>query len=38
MHGAIRYFKEAGVWTPEMDKWQAEQLKAFEARVAKFKQ
>jgi TRAP transporter TAXI family solute receptor len=35
--GAIRYFKEAGVWTPEMDQWQADQLKAFEARVAAFK-
>jgi len=35
--GAIRYFKEVGVWTPEMDKWQAEQLKAFEERLAKFK-
>ncbi len=35
--GAIRYFKEAGVWTPQMDKWQAEQLKAFEQRVAEFK-
>ncbi|MBU2548207.1 MAG: TAXI family TRAP transporter solute-binding subunit [Proteobacteria bacterium] len=32
--GAIRYYKEKGVWTPEMDKWQAEQLKAFEARKA----
>ena len=32
--GAIRYFKEAGVWTPEMDQWQAKQLKAFEARKA----
>lgn len=36
--GAIRYFKQAGVWTPEMDRWQAEQLKAFEERVAKSKQ
>ena len=35
--GAIRYFKEAGVWTAEMDQWQADQLKAFEARVASFK-
>jgi len=35
--GAIRYFKEVGIWTPEMDKWQAEQLKAYEERVAKFK-
>ncbi len=35
--GAIRYFKEVGIWTAEMDKWQAEQLKAFEERVAKFK-
>ncbi len=35
--GAIRYFKEAGVWTPELDKWQAEQVKAFEERAAKFK-
>jgi len=26
-----------GIWTAEMDKWQAEQLKAFEARVAKYK-
>ncbi|MBW2410517.1 MAG: TAXI family TRAP transporter solute-binding subunit [Deltaproteobacteria bacterium] len=36
--GAIRYFKEVGVWTAEMDQWQAEQLKSFEERVAKFKQ
>lgn len=35
--GAIRYFKEAGVWSPEMDKWQARQLKAFEERLAKFR-
>ncbi|MFH1240808.1 MAG: TAXI family TRAP transporter solute-binding subunit [Pseudomonadota bacterium] len=35
--GAIRYFKEVGVWTPALDKWQAEQLKAFEERLAKFK-
>lgn len=35
--GAIRYFKEAGVWTPEMDKWQAMQLEAFNARRAAFK-
>jgi len=35
--GAIRYFKEAGVWTAEMDKWQAEQLKDFKARRAAFK-
>jgi hypothetical protein len=35
--GAIRYFKEAGVWTAELDKWQAQQLKAFEERKAKFK-
>lgn len=34
--GAIRYYKEAGYWTPEMDKWQAEQLKAFKARRAAF--
>lgn len=34
--GAIRYFKEAGVWTPEMDKWQAKQLEAFAARLAAF--
>lgn len=32
--GAIQYFKEAGVWSPEMDKWQAEQLEAFKKRVA----
>jgi len=32
--GAIRYFKEAGVWTAEMDQWQAKQLKDFEARRA----
>jgi len=35
--GAIRYFKEAGVWTSEMDKWQAEQMKTFAARQAAFK-
>jgi TRAP transporter TAXI family solute receptor len=35
--GAIRYFKEVGVWTPEMDRWQAKQLKAFEARAAAFR-
>jgi hypothetical protein len=32
--GAIKYFKEAGVWTPELDKWQAEQLKNFQERMA----
>ena len=36
--GAIRYFKEVGVWSPEKDKWQAQQLKSFEERAAKFKQ
>jgi len=35
--GAIRYFKEAGYWTPAMDDWQEKQLKAFEARAAAFK-
>jgi len=35
--GAIRYFKEVGVWTAEMDQWQADQLKTFEARAAAFK-
>jgi TRAP transporter TAXI family solute receptor len=35
--GAIRYFKEAGVWTAEMVKWQKKQLEAFETRVATFK-
>jgi TRAP transporter TAXI family solute receptor len=35
--GAIRYFKEAGVWTAEMGEWQKKQLEAFESRVAKFK-
>jgi TRAP transporter TAXI family solute receptor len=35
--GAIRYFKEAGVWTAEMDKWQADQLKKLKARMAAFK-
>jgi len=35
--GAIRYFKEAGVWTAEMDKWQAKQLKDLAARRAAFK-
>jgi len=35
--GSIRYFREAGVWTPAMDKWQKEQLKALEARIAAFK-
>jgi len=35
--GAVRYFKEVGVWTPNMDRWQHEQLKAFEARVTAFK-
>ena len=35
--GAIRYYKEAGVWTPEMDKWQAEQLELFKKRQAAFK-
>ena len=34
--GAIRYFKEAGVWAPEMDKWQTEQLKSFHKRRADF--
>lgn len=35
--GAIRYYKEAAVWTPEMDKWQAEQVRSFEKRAAAFK-
>ena len=35
--GAIRYYKEAGVWTPAMDQWQAEQLQASERRIAEFK-
>ncbi len=35
--GAIKYFKEAGVWTPDMDKWQERQLREFQARVAAFK-
>jgi len=30
--GAIKYFKEAGVWTPDMDERQAMELKNFEAR------
>ncbi|MCP4715392.1 MAG: hypothetical protein GY868_09760, partial [Deltaproteobacteria bacterium] len=30
--GAIRYFREAGVWTSKMDAWQAKQLKSFSAR------
>ena len=34
--GAIRYFKEVGVWTAEMDQWQADQLKKFEERRAEF--
>jgi len=34
--GAIRYFKEAGVWTADMDKWQQEQLDAFNKRQAAF--
>lgn len=25
--GAVKYFKEVGAWTPELDKWQQEQLK-----------
>lgn len=35
--GAIRYYKEVGVWTPEMDKWQAEKLKAFNERMKRYK-
>jgi TRAP transporter TAXI family solute receptor len=35
--GAIRYFKEVGVWTAEMDKRQAQQVKNFNQRVADFK-
>jgi TRAP transporter TAXI family solute receptor len=35
--GAIRYFKEAGVWTSAMDQWQEQQLKDFKARQAAFK-
>jgi len=35
--GAVRFFKEAGVWTSDMDQWQREQLKAFEKRVSRFK-
>jgi TRAP transporter TAXI family solute receptor len=31
-NGAIRYFKEAGVWTSAMDEWQANQVKLFNAR------
>ena len=31
--GAIRYFKEVGVWKADMDVWQAEQLKAFNERA-----
>lgn len=27
--GAIRYWKEVGAWTPEMDKWQKEKLAEF---------
>ncbi|MEN8243471.1 MAG: TAXI family TRAP transporter solute-binding subunit [Thermodesulfobacteriota bacterium] len=35
--GAIRYFKEAGVWSADMDKWQEKQLKDYSARAAAFK-
>jgi TRAP transporter TAXI family solute receptor len=35
--GAIKYFKEVGVWTADMDQWQAKQLKDFNARSAAFK-
>jgi TRAP transporter TAXI family solute receptor len=35
--GAIRYFKEVGIWTPGLDAWQKQQLKDFEERSAKFK-
>jgi TRAP transporter TAXI family solute receptor len=35
--GAIRFFKEAGVWSAEMDEWQAKQMKDFRARAAAFK-
>jgi TRAP transporter TAXI family solute receptor len=32
--GAVKYFKEAGVWTPEMEQWQAKQLENFKIRAA----
>jgi TRAP transporter TAXI family solute receptor len=35
--GAIRYFKEKGVWTAEMDKWQSKQMENFQARAKAFK-
>jgi len=35
--GAIKYYKEAGVWTDKMDKWQAEQIKSFNERLANWK-
>lgn len=35
--GAIRYFKEVGVWTPAMDTWQKEQLQKFQERLRAFK-
>ena len=35
--GAIRYFKEVGIWTPELEAWQKKQLKDFDDRLAKFK-
>jgi len=35
--GAIKYFREVGLWGPEMDEWQATQVKASQARIAAFK-
>ncbi len=35
--GAIRFFKEVGLWTAEHDKWQAEALQAEKDRLASWK-
>ena len=35
--GAVKYFREAGVWSTAMDKWQAQQIKDFQARLAAWK-
>jgi len=32
--GTVRYFKEIGVWTPEMEKWQKKMVTMEEARIA----
>lgn len=35
--GAIAYFKEKGLWTADLEKWQAQQLKTLDDQVAAWK-